>query len=225
MGKRSAPEVVIAAGPYAGGGGRQERSESLNKERKQLLWGRNVDMHKIRGAPQTATFQTQTSTSSGGRDKGKGKGKGKGNGQKGKQIEEDENLVLRRQFKDFRKDVEDFGVSGLELKQRKSIERNKLVSLGMKPIKNQRIPASIGRGMNVAKQDRDKKHMEEARMQGLKIKKPIKKKGKTDREMNAGLPGKYKNGVLHLNKGMGKMGSSKPRGSSKPKKEIRIPGM
>jgi len=105
-------------------------------------------------------------------------------------------------LKTFKAEVEDLGVSAMQYRQRTSVEKTKFAKLGVKPDKTQRIPASIGRGLNKANVKREKAQVEEARMQGLKVKKPIKKVDfSKERGLgNVGMPGKYSSGVFYLNK-------------------------
>jgi hypothetical protein len=80
---------------------------------------------------------------------------------------------------------------------------------------------------------RGKDKIEEMRMQGLTIKKPIKKR-EVDKDGglgNDGMPGRYKAGVFTLNKnsGLGSRGNGGKKAGAgkknKPQKEIRVPGM
>lgn len=53
---------------------------------------------------------------------------------------QNEGEVSKKMFGNFREDVERLGVSAMDFKSRKHVENEKLVSLGMRPIK---VPTSV----------------------------------------------------------------------------------
>ncbi|KAJ1424074.1 hypothetical protein SESBI_11905 [Sesbania bispinosa] len=59
------------------------------------------------------------------------------------------------------KDVENFSYSHMTWKERKKIEDRKVVSLGGKPPKNQRLPLSVARPMMKKQKEREQKMLQE----------------------------------------------------------------
>ncbi|KAK2354399.1 axoneme-associated protein MST101(2) protein [Trifolium repens] len=105
------------------------------------------------------------------------------------------------------KDVENFSNSHMTWKERKKIEDRKVVSLGGKPLKNQRLPLSVARPMMKKQKQREEKMLQERMILGRfggKIggsssssKKSTGKHKPEDRGLKLS-EGRFRNGILDV---------------------------
>lgn len=102
------------------------------------------------------------------------------------------------------KDVENFSYSHMSWKERKKFEDRKVVSLGGKPQKNQRLPLSVARPMMKKQKQREEKMLQERMILGRfggKIggssKKTVGKHKAEDRGLKLS-EGRFKNGILDV---------------------------
>eukprot|EP01018_Ginkgo_biloba_P031674 Gb_23422 [translate_table: standard] len=103
-------------------------------------------------------------------------------------------------FKTIFKEVEQLGTAQMTWKQRKVVEKQKVLALGGKAPKNIRMPIEMGKKI---RKKRD--HLEQTRMQEeVVLGRPAKRANKTDdrhKTEDRGLKaseGIFKNGVLHV---------------------------
>ncbi|WJX26041.1 hypothetical protein P8452_15020 [Trifolium repens] len=105
------------------------------------------------------------------------------------------------------KDVENFSNSHMTWKERKKIEDRKVVSLGGKPLKNQRLPLSVARPMMKKQKQREEKMLQERMILGRfggklggsssSSKKPVGKHKPEDRGLKLS-EGRFRNGILDV---------------------------
>ncbi|KAI4308223.1 hypothetical protein L6164_031320 [Bauhinia variegata] len=117
---------------------------------------------------------------------------------------QDDDMDIRK----IMKEVENFGTSHMTWKERKEIENRKVVSLGGKPVKKQRLPLSVARPMMKKQKEREQKMLQErlilGRFEGKlgsssksKSKRPVGKHKPEDRGLKSG-EGSFRNGVLDV---------------------------
>uniref|UniRef100_A0A7N0ZQ65 Uncharacterized protein n=1 Tax=Kalanchoe fedtschenkoi TaxID=63787 RepID=A0A7N0ZQ65_KALFE len=103
------------------------------------------------------------------------------------------------------KDVERFSSAHMTWKEKKELENKRVVTLGGKPPKKQRLPLSVAKVPMKKQKEREKKLLQEnqlfgkfegiARMQG--VKKKDKRRSNGDRGLRA-TEGYFRNGVLEV---------------------------
>lgn len=102
-------------------------------------------------------------------------------------------------------DVQNFSNSHMTWKERKKVEDRKVVSLGGKPLKNQRLPLSVARPMMKKQKQREEKMLQERMILGRfggkdggsSSKKPAGKHKPEDRGLKLS-EGRFKNGILDV---------------------------
>ncbi|KAK7340851.1 hypothetical protein VNO77_21566 [Canavalia gladiata] len=118
-----------------------------------------------------------------------------------------EHSDMQEQEMDIRKimkDVENFSYSHMTWKERKKIENRKVVSLGGKPPKNQRLPLSVARPMMKKQKEREQKMLQERLILGQfggKFGNTSKRSTGKHKHENKGLKlseGRFKNGILDV---------------------------
>lgn len=126
--------------------------------------------------------------------------------------EEDPRMDLRTLMKEF----EFLGSSHMTYKERKELENRKVVSLGGKPLKKQRLPLSVARVQMKKQKERDEKMIQENMVlgrfcgnHGIDTKKHVEKNRPENRVLKSTV-GHFKNGVLDVKD---LLRSSKPRPS------------
>ncbi|XP_019435021.1 PREDICTED: uncharacterized protein LOC109341536 [Lupinus angustifolius] len=108
-------------------------------------------------------------------------------------------------MKTIMKDIQDFSNSHMSWKERKKIEDRKVVSLGGKPPKNQRLPLSVARPMMKKQKEREQKMLQEGMILGRfggklansNKKRPTGKHKPEDRGLKSS-EGHFRNGVLNV---------------------------
>ncbi|XP_061369027.1 uncharacterized protein LOC133311914 [Gastrolobium bilobum] len=102
------------------------------------------------------------------------------------------------------KDVENFSYSHMTWKERKKIENRKVVSLGGKPPRNQRLPLSVARPMMKKQKEREQKMVQERLILGQfggKLGGSSKRSIGKHKPENRGLKsseGRFRNGILDV---------------------------
>ncbi|RDX69372.1 hypothetical protein CR513_51523, partial [Mucuna pruriens] len=118
-----------------------------------------------------------------------------------------EHTNMQEQEMDLRKimkDVENFSYSHMTWKERKKIENSKIVSLGGKPPKNQRLPLSVARPMMKKQKEREQKMLQERLILGRfggKLGGSSKRSAGKHKPENRGLKaseGHFRNGTLNV---------------------------
>ncbi|KAL2343056.1 hypothetical protein Fmac_004341 [Flemingia macrophylla] len=118
-----------------------------------------------------------------------------------------ENIDTQEQEMDIRKimkDVENFSYSHMTWKERKKIENRKVVSLGGKPPKNQRLPLSVARPMMKKQKEREQKMLQERMILGHfggKLGGSSKRSAWKHKPEDRGLKsseGHFRNGILNV---------------------------
>ncbi|XP_061336528.1 uncharacterized protein LOC133283651 [Gastrolobium bilobum] len=118
-----------------------------------------------------------------------------------------EHTDMQEQEMDIRKimkDVENFSYSHMTWKERKKIENRKVVSLGGKPPKNQRLPLSVARPMMKKQKEREQKMLQEHLILGKfggKLGGSSKRSVGKHKLENRGLKsseGRFRNGILDV---------------------------
>ncbi|CAI9116241.1 OLC1v1017337C1 [Oldenlandia corymbosa var. corymbosa] len=120
----------------------------------------------------------------------------------------------RLDFKSIMKDMEHIGYSHMTWKQKKELENKKVVSLGGKPPKSQRLPLSVARVVMKKQQEREAKRQQENLILGRFTGSHGRDSKKTDKRkpeerVLKSTTGVFKNGVLNV-KNMFKPSTSKP---------------
>ncbi|XP_027346152.1 uncharacterized protein LOC113857981 [Abrus precatorius] len=107
-------------------------------------------------------------------------------------------------IREIMKDVENFSYSHMTWKERKKIENRKVVSLGGKPPKNQRLPLSVARPMLKKQNEREQKMLQERLILGqfgAKTGGSSKRSFGKHKPENRGLKsseGRFRNGILDV---------------------------
>ncbi|KAK9064007.1 hypothetical protein SSX86_017879 [Deinandra increscens subsp. villosa] len=124
----------------------------------------------------------------------------------------------RMELKSILKDIEYMGPSHMTWKEKKALENKKVVSLGGKPPKKQRLPLSVARAAMKNQKERDQKMLQE----NLLLERAGGKRGaRTKRESVSHKPedrvlmstvGHFKNGVLNVKDLLKSNGGSSDRG-------------
>ncbi|CAM8939367.1 unnamed protein product [Rhodiola kirilowii] len=122
-----------------------------------------------------------------------------------KPIGSDADADMSLDIRSIMKDVERLGSAHMTWKERKALENQKVVSLGGKPPKKQRLPLSVAKVPMKKQKERERKMLEEnqlfgkfegiARLQG--VKKVDKRKHDGDRGLKP-TEGIFRNGVLDV---------------------------
>ncbi|XP_010544288.1 PREDICTED: uncharacterized protein LOC104816943 [Tarenaya hassleriana] len=107
-------------------------------------------------------------------------------------------------FRKIMKDVELFSSSHMTWKERKAMENNKVVTLGGKPPKKQRLPLSVARVQMKKQKEREQKMLEQSTILdrfggnfGANTKKPVERRRPEQRVLKA-TEGNFRNGVLDV---------------------------
>ncbi|CAL0307455.1 unnamed protein product [Lupinus luteus] len=108
-------------------------------------------------------------------------------------------------MKKIMKDIQDFSNSHMSWKERKKIEDRKVVSLGGKPPKNQRLPLSVARPMMKKQKEREQKMLQEGmilkrfggKLANSNKKRPVGKHRPEDRGLKSS-EGHFRNGTLNV---------------------------
>ncbi|XP_059665429.1 uncharacterized protein LOC132311527 [Cornus florida] len=107
-------------------------------------------------------------------------------------------------IKSILKDIEFLGSSHMTWKERKELENRKVVSLGGKPSKKQRLPLSVARVMMKKQKEREQKNLHESSILGHfggnfggGNKKVADKRKAEDRVLKS-TEGRFRNGVLDV---------------------------
>ncbi|KAG6403274.1 hypothetical protein SASPL_135491 [Salvia splendens] len=110
----------------------------------------------------------------------------------------------RMDIKSIMKDIEFLGSSHMTWKQKKDLENKKVVSLGGKPPKKQRLPLSVARVSMKNQKDREEKLIQERAILGRfgaysssSSKKVLERKPAEDRILKS-MQGDFKKGVLNV---------------------------
>ncbi|KAM5585117.1 hypothetical protein ABKV19_004494 [Rosa sericea] len=111
---------------------------------------------------------------------------------------------LRMDMREISKRIELLGSSHMTWKERKELENKKVVALGGKPPKKQRLPLSIARVVMKKQKDREQKQLQEnvilgrfGGKSGGGSKRSVEKRRPEDRVLRAS-EGYFKNGVLDV---------------------------
>ncbi|KAK3189074.1 hypothetical protein Dsin_028635 [Dipteronia sinensis] len=102
---------------------------------------------------------------------------------------EDQEMDIRK----IMKDIEFLGSSHMTWKERKELENKRVVSLGGKPQKKQRLPLSVARVPMKRQKEREQKMQQEI----ADPKKPTDKRRPEDRVLKS-TEGRFRNGVLDV---------------------------
>ncbi|XP_031114837.1 uncharacterized protein LOC116018926 [Ipomoea triloba] len=107
-------------------------------------------------------------------------------------------------FKSILKDLEFLGSAHMTWKERKDLENKKVVSLGGKPPKKQRLPLSVARVMMKKQKERDQKELEESLIlkrfgvnYGSSSRRVSQRRNPEDRVLKSS-EGHFRNGVLDV---------------------------
>ncbi|KAG6389080.1 hypothetical protein SASPL_150539 [Salvia splendens] len=110
----------------------------------------------------------------------------------------------RMDIKSILKDIEFLGSSHMTWKQKKDLENKKVVSLGGKPLKKQRLPLSVARVSMKNQKDREEKLLQERAILGRfgaysssSSKKVPERKPAEDRILKS-MQGDFRKGVLNI---------------------------
>ncbi|XP_043690799.1 uncharacterized protein LOC122641584 [Telopea speciosissima] len=143
-------------------------------------------------------------------------------------------------FRKILKDVEYLGSSNMTWKERKQLEDRRVVALGGKPTKKQRIPLSVARCCMKKRKEREQKLLQEGMVLGRfggklqsSTTRVAEKRGPEDRVLKSS-EGNFRNGVLNvrhmlrgsssrenddktteINKGKKRKGAGKKKGGKK----------
>lgn len=107
-------------------------------------------------------------------------------------------------IKSILKDIEFLGSSHMTWKEKKELENRKVVSLGGKPPKKQRLPLSVARVTMKKQKERDEKMLQESSILGRfagKLgggTKRVEKKRKPEDKVLKSTVGNFRNGVLDV---------------------------
>lgn len=105
-------------------------------------------------------------------------------------------------IKNIMKDIELLGSSHMTWKERKELENRKVVSLGGKPVKKQRLPLSVARVTMKKQKEREEKMLKESlilgRFGGFSSSRKRTEKRKPEEKVLMASEGRFKNGVLDV---------------------------
>uniref|UniRef100_A0A251U6G4 Uncharacterized protein n=2 Tax=Helianthus annuus TaxID=4232 RepID=A0A251U6G4_HELAN len=127
----------------------------------------------------------------------------------------------RMELKSIMKDIEYMGPSHMTWKEKKALENKKVVSLGGKPPKKQRLPLSVARAVMKNQKERDQKALQENLLLGRV---GGKRGNRSKRESASHKPedrvlmstaGHFRNGVLDVKDLLKSNASSSDRGGSR----------
>ncbi|KAL4563386.1 hypothetical protein LXL04_027427 [Taraxacum kok-saghyz] len=126
----------------------------------------------------------------------------------------------RMDLKSILKDIEYMGPSHMTWKQKKALENKKVVSLGGKPPKKQRLPLSVARVQMKNKKERDQKTLQEnmilgqaGGIRGNRSKRESESRKPEDRVLMS-TAGRFRNGILDVKELLKTGGPSRDRGFS-----------
>ncbi|KAJ9553672.1 hypothetical protein OSB04_017717 [Centaurea solstitialis] len=126
----------------------------------------------------------------------------------------------RMELKSILKDIEYMGPSHMTWKEKKALENKKVVSLGGKPPKNQRLPLSVARVTMKKQKERDQKMLQENMIlgqvggkRGNRSKRPSESRRPEDRVLMS-TAGHFRNGILDVKELLKPGSSSRDRGFS-----------
>lgn len=134
-----------------------------------------------------------------------------------KPAKEEEDGISKAEFMKMKREVELYGASALEKKEKKAFDARMLKQLGAAAAKAPRVAACIGKGMAKKSKERDAAALEAAIETGMMERKGLGKKrardklaaaGGIDRGLNEDQ-GAYRNGVLRVRKPPSKGGKPK----------------
>lgn len=124
----------------------------------------------------------------------------------------------RMDLKSIMKDIECMGPSHMTWKEKKALENKKVVSLGGKPLKKQRLPISVARVPMKRQKEREQKMLQENLIlgrvggnRGNRSKRSSDSRKPEDRVLMSTV-GNFKNGVLDVKKLLKSNSSSMDRG-------------
>ncbi|KAI7749404.1 hypothetical protein M8C21_001648 [Ambrosia artemisiifolia] len=127
----------------------------------------------------------------------------------------------RMELNSILKDIEYMGPSHMTWKQKKAMEDKKVVSLGGKPLKKQRLPLSVARPMMKNQKARDQKMLQENLLlgyvggkRGNRSKRASASHKPEDRVLKS-TAGNFRNGVLDVKDLLKSNTSSSDRGGSR----------
>ncbi|XP_065860095.1 uncharacterized protein [Euphorbia lathyris] len=107
-------------------------------------------------------------------------------------------------FKNIMKDIENFGTEHMTWKEKKDMENRRVVSLGGKPQKKQRLPLSVARVQMKKQKEREEKKLQENMILGRfggrfssSNKRSTERRKPEDRVLKTSV-GYFKNGVLDV---------------------------
>ncbi|MCO5605904.1 hypothetical protein L7F22_060090 [Adiantum nelumboides] len=114
---------------------------------------------------------------------------------------DDEEKLQEEEFKQIFKEVEKLGTSQMSWKKRKEIETQKIVSLGAKPEKGQKMPVAMGRNIKRKRERMEEQKRQDELASGLlatkRAKKGVEKPAASDRGLKAS-EGVFRGGVLYV---------------------------
>ncbi|XP_050371005.1 uncharacterized protein LOC126789005 [Argentina anserina] len=135
---------------------------------------------------------------------GGGRPMGRNNQNKDNKEQELDSNDLRMDMRDIYKRIELLGSSHMTWKEKKELENKKVVALGGKPPKKQRLPLSIARVVMKKQKDREQKQLQEnvilgrfGGKSGGGSKRSVEKRRPEDSVLRAS-EGYFKNGVLDV---------------------------
>ncbi|KAL5782215.1 hypothetical protein ACOSP7_007244 [Xanthoceras sorbifolium] len=123
--------------------------------------------------------------------------------QKKKQREDMETEDQEMDIRKIMKDIEFLGSSHMTWKERKELENKRIVSLGGKPTKKQRLPLSVARVPMKRQKEREQKMQQEMAILGrfgakfAGPKRPTEKRKPEDRVLKSTV-GRFRNGILDV---------------------------
>ncbi|MFS7907368.1 hypothetical protein Hanom_Chr01g00070541 [Helianthus anomalus] len=127
----------------------------------------------------------------------------------------------RMELKSISKDIEYMGPSHMTWKQKKALEKKKVVSLGGKPPKKQRLPLSVARVAMKNQKERDQKMLQENILlgqvggkRGNRSKRASVSRKPEDRTLMSTV-GRFRNGVLDVKDLLKSNASASDRGGSR----------
>ncbi|MFS7982075.1 hypothetical protein Hanom_Chr10g00958461 [Helianthus anomalus] len=127
----------------------------------------------------------------------------------------------RMELKSISKDIEYMGPSHMTWKQKKALENKKVVSLGGKPPKKQRLPLSVARVEMKNQKERDQKMLQENILlgqvggkRGNRSKRASVSRKPEDRTLMS-TAGRFRNGVLDVKDLLKSNASASDRGGSR----------
>ncbi|KAI3816884.1 hypothetical protein L1987_10668 [Smallanthus sonchifolius] len=127
----------------------------------------------------------------------------------------------RMELKSILKDIEYMGPSHMTWKQKKALENKKVVSLGGKPPKKQRLPLSVARVAMKKQKERDQKMLQENILLGQvggkrgNRSKQASVSHKPEDRVLMSTAGQFRNGILDVKDLLKSNGASSDRGGSR----------